>query len=38
MKKYDLFEPVSFAESFKIDNTSISAKNAAKMIKVHYQL
>ena len=38
MKKYDLFEPVGFAKSFRIDNTDVAARDAARMIKAHYGL
>lgn len=34
----DLFTPIPFVESLKIDNTSTSAKDVAKKIKEHYGL
>ena len=36
--KYQVFEPISFVESLKINNTDIPAVEAARMIKDHYRL
>ena len=38
MKKWDLFTPIPFVESLRIDNTKISAEQVAKKIKMHYKL
>jgi RNase adaptor protein for sRNA GlmZ degradation len=38
LKECELFLPIPFVDSFTIDNTNISAKKAAKMIKEHYKL
>ncbi len=38
LKKWDLFTPIPFVKSLRIDNTNISAKQVAIMIKMHYNL
>jgi len=38
LKKWDLESSVPFANNISIDNTSVSAKKVAKMIKEHYNL
>lgn len=38
MKKWDLFTPMPFAKSLKIDNTKLNPKKAALMIKKYYKL
>lgn len=38
LEKYDLFKPISFIDSLKINNTKISPKTVAKKIKSYYQL
>ncbi len=38
IKRRDVFSPIGFAESMKIDNTDLSAKSAARMIATHYRL
>jgi len=38
LKKWDLFTPIPFIKSLRIDNTNISAKQVAKKIKMHYKL
>jgi len=38
LKKWDLFTPIPFVKSLRIDNTDISAKQVAKKIKMHYKL
>ncbi|MFH1501129.1 MAG: AAA family ATPase [archaeon] len=38
MKIWDLCSPIPFVDSFVIDNTKLSARKAAEMIKRHYQL
>jgi len=38
LKNMNLFSPVPFVDTFTIDNTKISSKKAALMIKKHYKL
>lgn len=38
LKKWDLFAPIPFVRSLRIDNTNSSAKQVAKKIKMHYKL
>lgn len=38
LKEHELFHPVPHRKSLVIDNTNISPKNVAKMIKRHYKL
>jgi len=38
LKKYDFLAPIPFVKSLEINNSNISAKNVAKMIKKHYKL
>lgn len=38
LQKWDLFVPIPFVKSLRIDNTNISAKEVAKKIKSHYNL
>ena len=38
LKKYDLLSPIQFVDNFVIDNTALSPKKAAKMIKKHFGL
>ncbi|MEO6589328.1 MAG: AAA family ATPase [Pyrinomonadaceae bacterium] len=37
-EKYDLFSPVPFGKSLILDNTNLSAENAAKQIVEHFDL
>ena len=37
-EKYELFSPVPFRESLTIDNTNLSAEDAAKQIIAHFNL
>jgi predicted kinase len=38
LKKWDFFKSIPFVESYRIDNTEISPKKVALMIKGHYKL
>jgi tRNA uridine 5-carbamoylmethylation protein Kti12 len=38
MRKHEFYTPVRFKNNLKIDNTKLSAKKVAKMIKEHYKL
>lgn len=38
LKKYDLLSPIPFVENFVVDNTTLSPKKVAKMIKNHFRL
>lgn len=38
ISKNDVFSPISFVESLKIDNTNIPAEETARRIKEHYKL
>jgi tRNA uridine 5-carbamoylmethylation protein Kti12 len=37
LNKYELFKPIPFVESLTIDNTKLSAKKSAELIKKHYK-
>ncbi len=38
LKKWDFFTSIPFVESYRIDNTKVSPKKVALMIKEHYKL
>ena len=38
LNKYDFYSAIPFVKSLEIDNSNISAKNVAMMIKKHYKL